>query len=305
MKAVILKERYIQDAKELGVDDVEIPKATDGKLVVKNEYSGINYLDIYQRKGQYKVAMPHILGNEGGGIVHELPPNYKGNLRTGNRVVYIGPGSYAEYTAVDTKHAFKVPEGWNLEKATAYLLQGMTAVYLSKDTVQVKEGTKVVVLAAAGGTGSLLCRQCKKLGAHVIGVVSTLEKLNEAKEYCDQVVMYDQLTTIPTQVDVVYDSVGQATIEQSAKCLKPGGTLVSYGSSSGPFEKVNRNDIVFKQDALFNYIRTEEEFHILAREAFQSMLPQKIHKVYPFEHVSHAHADLESRKTSGKLLLKF
>lgn len=310
MKAARLTE-YLENPKHLVIsDNVNEPKS-DNLVVIKNEYAGINFLDIYQRKGQYAVQLPHILGNEGGGRVHRLPSNYQGDLKVGDQVVYLGSGSYAENTAVDPIHVFKVPEGCSLERATAYILQGMTAVYLTKDTFPVTKGSKVLVLAAAGGTGSVLCHQCKHLGATVIGTVSTEEKAKEAKAYCDYVINYateDLCTAVkrifPEGVDVVYDSVGRATLSSSAECLKQGGTLVSYGWSSGLAETPNRRDIIFKQDALFNYIKTKEEFYYLAKKTFENVHSQKIYKVYDLAQVGQAHADLESRKTSGKLLLK-
>lgn len=311
MKAVSL-EKTVANAKDLKVSQVAELEAQEGKVIVKNEFAGINFIDVYLRKGQFPVQLPFVLGMEGGGHVHQLPSGYQGDLKVGDAVVYLGKGSYAEYTTVDPTTVFKVPTGLELDIATAYLLQGMTANYLTAKTFKVTKGAKVLVLAAAGGTGALLARMCKQLGAIVIGTVSTEAKARLAQEYCDHVINYadadlvSEVKKIAKEgVDVVYDSVGKGTLDSSAMCLKSGGTLVSFGSSSGNATgKPGRKDITFKEDTLFNHTTTREEFLSLAKQTYGNVLPVKIFKIYPLEAVGEAHADLEGRKTTGKLLLK-
>ncbi|KAG0006106.1 NADPH:quinone reductase [Modicella reniformis] len=305
---------------------VTVPKPTPkpDQVLVKIAYSGVNFIDTYQRSGLYPQSLPFILGREGSGEIVELGSDVKGDFNVGDRVAFVGPGSYAEYDAVSTHSVVKLPDNITLEKGAALLLQGLTAWTLVRQAYKVEKGDWVLVHAAAGGVGLLVCQMCKHLGANVIGTTSTDAKAQLAKENgADYVVDYsngyDALIekvnelTEKKGVHVVFDSVGAATFDASLKVVRRLGTVISFGNSSGAVPPVNimrlaEKNIRLMRTTLFQYITTREEFNALSSELLRLVADNKvhfaIHKVYPIQDVKQAHDDLESRKTTGKLLLK-
>ncbi|KAF9997107.1 NADPH:quinone reductase [Entomortierella chlamydospora] len=305
---------------------VPVPKPTPkpDQVLVKVAYAGVNFIDTYQRSGLYPQTLPFILGREGSGEVVEVGPEAKGSFKVGDRVAFLNPGGYAEYDAVSTLTLAKLPDAVSLEQGAALLLQGLTAWSLVRQAYKVEKGDWVLVHAAAGGVGLLLCQMCKLLGANVIGTTSTDAKAKLAKENgADYIVDYsngyDSLiekvneVTGNKGVHVVYDGVGAATFDVSLKVVRRLGTVVSFGNSSGAVPPVNlmrlaEKNIRLMRTTLFSYLTTREEFDSLSSELLQLVADGKlkfaIHKVYPIQDVKQAHDDLEGRKTTGKLLLK-
>ncbi|KAG0304562.1 NADPH:quinone reductase [Dissophora globulifera] len=311
------------DSSVLAYVSVPKPSPKPDQVLIKVAYAGVNFIDTYQRSGLYPQVLPFILGREGSGEIVELGSDVK-DLKVGDRVAFLGPSSYAEYDAVSTTSVAKLPDAVNLEMGAALLLQGLTAWSLVRQAYNVQKGDWVLVHAAAGGVGLLLCQMCKVLGANVIGTTSTDAKAQLAKENgADHVVDYskgyDSLVekvnelTGSKGVHVVFDGVGAATFDASLKVVRRLGTVVSFGNASGSVPPVNimrlaEKNIRLMRTTLFKYITTREEFDSLSAELLQLVADNKldfaIHKVYPIQDVKQAHDDLERRKTTGKLLLK-
>ncbi|KAF9354153.1 NADPH:quinone reductase [Mortierella sp. NVP85] len=304
---------------------VSVPKPTpkSDQVLVKVAYSGVNFIDTYQRSGLYPQNLPFILGREGSGEIVEVGSEAKGDFQVGDRVAFVGPGSYAEYDAVSTTTLAKLPAAVSLEQGAALLLQGLTAWSLVRQAYKVEKGDWVLIHAAAGGVGLLLCQMCKLLGANVIGTTSTEAKANLAKQNgADYVVDYsngydsliDKVNELTENkgVHVVFDGVGAATFDVSLKVVRRLGTVISFGNSSGAVPPVNimrlaEKNIRLMRTTLFQYITTQEEFEALSKELLQLVAENKlqfaIHKIYNIKDVKQAHDDLEGRKTTGKLLL--
>ncbi|KAF9199001.1 NADPH:quinone reductase [Haplosporangium sp. Z 27] len=305
---------------------VSVPKPTpkSDQVLVKVAYSGVNFIDTYHRSGLYPQPLPFIVGREGSGEIVEVGPEAQGGYKVGDRVAFIGPGSYAEYDAVPTMNLAKLPDAVSLEQGAAILLQGLTAWALVRQAYKVEKGDWVLIHAAAGGVGLLLCQMCKLLGANVIGTTSTDAKAKLAKENgADYIVDYsngyDSLVEKVNEltgnkgVHVVYDGVGAATFDVSLKVVRRHGTVISFGNSSGAVPPVNlmrlaEKNIRLMRPTLFQYLTTREEFETLSSGLLELVAERKlnfaIHKVYPIQDVKHAHDDLEGRKTTGKLILK-
>jgi NADPH:quinone reductase len=315
MKAVFVEQPG--GLEKLKYADISKPSPGPGQALVKLAASGVNFVDIYFREGVYPVPPPIVLGSEGAGIVESVAPDVK-NVAPGDRVAYAMPrGSYAEYQAVPAWQLVKIPASVDFETAAAVLLQGMTAHYLTHSTYPLKPGDSCLIHAAAGGTGRLVVQMAKMLGARVIGTVGTEEKAEEARRAgADEVIIYtkEDFVAKAKGVHVVYDSVGQATFLQSLDCLRPRGMMVSFGNASGPVKEVSplllmqKGSIFLTRPTLSNYTATPEELDWRAGDVLnwiaQGKLKLHIHKVYPLSAASEAQRDLESRKTTGKLLLR-
>ncbi|KAG0074439.1 NADPH:quinone reductase [Linnemannia elongata] len=305
---------------------VPVPKPTPkpDQVLIKVAYAGVNFIDTYQRSGLYPQTLPFIVGREGSGEIVEVGPEAKGNFKVGDRVAFMGPGSYAEYDAVSTLSIAKLPDAVSLEQGAALLLQGLTAWSLVRQAYKVEKGDWVLIHAAAGGVGLLLCQMCKLLGANVIGTTSSeakaqLAKANGADYVVDYSKGYDELVTKVNEltgnkgVHVVLDGVGASTFDVSLKVVRRLGTVISFGNASGAVPPVNimrlaEKNIRLMRTTLFQYITTREEFEALSSELLglvaEGKLQFAIHKVYPIQDVKQAHDDLEGRKTTGKLVLK-
>lgn len=320
MKAIFVTEPGGVD--KLRYEDLPIPEAGPGQALVKLHFSGVNFIDIYFRTGLYKAPPPVVLGMEGAGVVESVGAGVT-DLAPGDRVAYaMARGSYAEYAVVPAWQLVKIPDEIGFDIAAGSMLQGMTAHYLTHSTYQLKPGDTALVHAAAGGAGQWIVAAAKLRGARVIGTTSTEEKAEIARTAgCDEVILYTQQDfevevkrlTANKGVDVVYDSVGKLTWEKSLNSLKPRGMMVSFGNASGPVDPIaplvlnQKGSLFLTRPTLAHYAATRGELLWRATDVFQWLrdgeVELQIHAVYPLSEAGRAQADLESRKTTGKLLL--
>jgi NADPH:quinone reductase len=314
MKAVYVEQPG--GVENLRYADLAKPSPGPGQALVKIAASGVNYIDIYFRKGVYPAPPPIVLGSEGAGTVEAVGPDVK-TLASGDRVAYaMARGSYAEYAIVPVWQLVKIPASVDFQTAAAAMLQGMTAHYLTHSTYPLKPGDSCLVHAAAGGTGRLIVQMAKMLGARVVATVGNEEKAKQAKDCgADEVIIYTQedFTAKAKGMHVVYDSVGQSTFMKSLDCLRPRGMMVSFGNASGPVESFaplilsQKGSLFLTRPTLANYSATPEELDWRAGDVLnwigQGKLKLHIHKVYPLSDAAEAQSDLEGRKTTGKLLL--
>jgi NADPH:quinone reductase len=306
----------------LELQEIEAPTPGPGDVVVEVAAAGVNFIDTYQRSGQYPGELPAGLGLEGAGTVTAIGDGVT-TRQVGDRVAWASSrGSYAEQVVVDADGTVLVPQGVALETAAALMLQGMTAHYLSQSTYKLGRDDTALVYAAAGGVGRSLVQLAKRRGARVLACTSTEEKAEEVRALgADEVVFYRDVDvpetvrelTAGAGVDVVYDSVGQATFDSSLRCLKPRGLMVLYGASSGPVPPVdlqilNRHGSLYvTRPTLIHYTATPDELGWRAGALFDlveaDQLKVKIHDRYPLADADRAHTDLESGTTAGKLLV--
>jgi NADPH:quinone reductase len=309
MRAVLISRHGGPDVLE--VVDVPPPEPGPGPLLVKVAAAGVNYRDLYERRGAYGGDLPAIIGVEGAGSV----------AGSGERVAWISaPGSYAEQVVVDADQVVPVPEGVSDEVAAAALLQGITAQYLTMAAHEVKEGENVLVHAAAGGLGLLLTQLVTMRGGRVIATTSTEEKADLAREAgAVEVIGYEDFAERVRQLtggrglDVVYDGVGAATFDGSLAALRPRGTMVLVGAASGrvpPFDPMRLEDggsLYLTRPSIRHYTATRDELLARAADVFalvaEGRLDVRIGARYPLEDARRAHEDLEARRTTGKLLL--
>jgi NADPH2:quinone reductase len=303
--------------------DLPKPEPGEGEVLVKLEASGVNFIDVYFRAGLYKAPEnPVRLGSEGAGTVAAVGKGV--DRRIGERVAYaMARGSYAEYALVPNSMLVDLPENVSFEQGAAIMLQGMTAHYLTHSTFELKPGSTCLIHAAAGGAGLMLVQLAKIAGAIVIGTVSTQQKSDLAKQYgADHVIRYtDEDFVSQTKkftgnrgVDVVYDSVGKSTFYGSLDCLRPRGMMVLFGQSGGTVGQIDpqilnqKGSLFLTRPSLGHYVSDPKELRWRASDLFQwveqNKLKVQIHKIYRLEDAAEAHRDLESRKTTGKLLLK-
>jgi NADPH2:quinone reductase len=302
----------------------ELPKPAPGpkQAVVKIETSGINFIDIYFRMGLYKADLPFTPGMEAAGVIEAIGPEVA-EVAVGDRVAYaMARGSYAEYAVVPAWQLVKIPDHLDFKRAAAVMLQGMTAHYLTHSTYALKKGDTALVHAAAGGAGQLIVQMAKRIGARVLGTVSTEAKAKMAKDDgADDVILYTsqdfevevKRLTGGRGVDVVYDSVGRTTFLKSLNCLRPRGMMALFGASSGPVEPFEpallaaKGSLFLTRPSLAQYAATREELAWRAGDVLkwvsEGSLNIRIDKVYRLAEAPQAHLDLEGRKTSGKLLL--
>jgi NADPH2:quinone reductase len=320
MKAIQVKQPGGPEALELA--DIPLPQAKPNEAVVKIAAAGVNFIDIYHREGRYKVPLPFVAGQEGAGTVTAVGADVK-SVKPGDRVAWTGiQGGYAEYVAAPADRLVAIPPGVSDREAAAIMLQGMTAQYLSYTTFPLQGGDTALVHAAAGGVGLLLVQMAHNIGARVIGTVSTEEKATLAREAgADEIILYTQADfesetrrlTSGKGVDVVYDSVGKTTFEKGLNVLRPRGTMVLYGGSSGavpPFDPIiltQKGSLYLTRPSLVHYMAPREELEARASAVFGMIAAKKlklrIEHVYPLKEAQQAHRDLEGRKTTGKLLL--
>ena len=320
MKAIIVETPG--GVEQLHLDDVPIPTPGPGEALVKIAAAGVNFIDIYFRTGLYKAPLPMALGQEGAGVVEAVGPEV-GEVAPGDRVAYAtSRGAYAEYAVGPVSALVKIPDSIDFKIAAASMLQGMTAHYLTQSTYPLKEGSVALVHAAAGGVGLLLIQMAKMRGARVLGTVSTQAKADLAIEAgADAVIIYSRQDFEPEVrrltdgrgVDVVYDSVGQATFTKSLICLRPRGMMVSFGQSSGPVPPLDplmlsqMGSIFFTRPNMTHYLATRLELLWRADDVLGWIAAGKLHvrieRAYTLYTAADAHRDLEGRKTSGKLLI--
>ena len=307
----------------LTLAELPIPQPGPGQVLIRIEDVGVNFIEIYFRKGVYKAVLPITPGSEAAGTVEELGPGVTG-FAAGDAVASVNVlGSYAEYTLVPAASLVKIPAGLSMQQAAAALLQGMTAHYLSHSTYPLKAGDTALIHAGAGGVGLLLTQMASRLGARVITTVSTAEKAKlSRKAGAADVILYTnqdfeaevKRLTGGKGVDVVYDSVGKTTFEGSLNCLRPRGLLALFGASSGPvppFDLIQlsgKGSLFITRPTLWHYVATREELEWRAGEVFgwvaSSKLKLRTDHVYPLSEAAQAQIDLEARKTTGKILLE-
>lgn len=302
--------------------EVTVGDPGPGEVRVRNTAIGLNYIDTYHRSGLYPMPLPLTLGSEGAGIVEAVGPKVK-EFKVGDHVAYAQPiGAYAEVLIRPVARLVKIPAGIKDETAAAMMLKGMTAWYLCRRTYRVKKGDTIVVHAAAGGVGQILCQWAKHLGATVIGTVGSDEKVALAKKVgCKHVVVMsrEKLSERVKQitkgkgVPVVYDGVGKDTFMESLDCLAPLGLMASFGNASGAVAPVNigilaqKGSLFLTRPTMVTYTSAREDLLTAARELFavvkKGAVKISINQRYPLREAAQAHRDIEARKTTGSTIL--
>jgi len=304
------------------LEEIDLPEPGPGEVRVRLKVVGINFIDAYQRSGQYKVALPFTPGSEGGGIVDAVGRDVA-DFMPGDAVAFaMSPGSYADMAIVPAWKLVPVPYGLNLMTATAAMLQGMTAHYLTHDTYPIHPGDTVLIHAASGGLGLLLVQMARLRGARVIGTVSTEEKELIAREMgADEIIRYTEQDfesvvrslTNGRGVDVVYDSVGRDTFSGSLNCLRPRGYMVLCGQSSGAVPPIDpqvlnqKGSLFLTRPNLVHYSLNHEEIKRRTDQIFDwiinGRLTVRIDATFALEEAAEAHRYIEARRSKGKVLL--
>lgn len=308
----------------LRVEVRELPPPAPGEVLIRQRACGVNYIDIQHRTGRYPIAQyPAAIGMEAAGVVEAVGTGVV-DFKPGDRVAYTTPppGAYAELRLMPAHRLVPVPTGIDDILVGASLLRGLTAQYLVKGTFEVERGHVILVHAAAGGVGQIVCQWAKHLGATVIGTVGSDDKAQFARACgCDHVIVYSREDFVARAreitggrgVDVVYDAVGPATFDKSLLCLKRRGLLVSYGTASGPLAplevfKLNQlGSLYVTSPALLTYTDDRTELLARARDYFdvlhQGVVRLVVHHRYSFEQAAQAHSDLQARRTTGPIVL--
>jgi NADPH:quinone reductase len=308
----------------LQVEETPTPSPQPGEVLIRVEAAGVNFIDIYQRSGAYKLTTPFTPGQEAAGTVAAVGAGVIG-FAVGDRVAsyYVGLGAYAEYAIAPADKVVLLPTGVTTAQGAAVLLQGMTAHYLASTTYPLHPGDTCLVHAAAGGTGLLLCQLAKRRGARVIGTVSTAEKEALARAAgADEIIRYTEIDfaaevkrlTGGSGVQVVYDSVGRTTFIAGLGCLAPRGTMVLYGQSSGAVEPLDpqvlnqRGSLFLTRPTLAHYVAARAELEQRSGDLFrwiqEGTLQVRIDREVPLARAGEAHNALTSRGTTGKVLLE-
>jgi NADPH:quinone reductase len=300
-------------------EEVEVGKPGLGEARVRHTAVGLNFADVYVRRGLYPAPLPSGLGFEAAGIVEAVGPGVS-DIKSGDRVAYGNSplGAYSEVRVMPADRLVVLPKDISDQQAAAMMLKGMTAQYLIRQIYKVKKGDTILFHAAAGGVGLIACQWAKSLGATVIGTVGSDEKAKFAKEYgCDYPIIYtredfvervDELTK-GEKVPVVYDGVGKDTFMKSLDCLRPTGLMVSFGQSSGPVGPVDlsifaqKGSLFFTRPTLNTYAAKRADMLAMAQDLFAVVLSGAvkivINRTYPLKEAAQAHHDLETRRTVG------
>ena len=306
----------------LQFDEVPVPEPNENQALVRIMAAGVNYIDVYQRTGLYKVQLPYIAGVEAAGTVEKAGPGC--DLKPGTRVAWaMAPGAYAEHAVVPAGRLVPIPAALGFEAAAAAMLQGMTAHYLSETTFPAKSGDIALVHAGAGGTGLLLIQLLKLKGVTVYTTVSTPEKAKLAKQAgADETILYKDEDFVGRVkelsegkgINVVYDSVGQATYQGGFEVLRPRGMLVLFGQSSGKIPAIDptilseKGSLFLTRPSLAHHATDRQELLDRAGKILglvsDGTLRLRIERRYPLAEIAQAHRDLESRATTGKLIIE-
>ena len=309
-------------AEVLKWEEVEVPDPGPGQVKIRQEAAGLNFIDVYHRRGLYPQPLPFTPGTEGAGTVEAVGPGVT-DVRPGDRVAYAGPiGGYAEERLIDADRLVKLPDAISTEQAAAMMLQGMTARMLLRSVFAVEQGDTILVHAAAGGVGLIMCQWAAALGATVIGTVSTPEKAELARAHgCHHPILYTEQDFVAeveritdgAKLPVVYDSVGADTFLRSLDCLAARGMMVSYGNASGPVAPLSplllaqKGSLFLTRPTLFNYIAAREELEQSATELFEMVAAGKIRieirQKFALRDAPEAHRALEGRRTTGSTIL--
>jgi len=302
--------------------EVEVGEPGPTEVRIRQEAAGLNFIDVYHRTGLYKQALPLTPGVEGAGVVDAVGSEVK-NVKVGDRIAYAGPlGGYAEERLIEADRVVKLPKNVSTEQAAGMMLQGMTAQMLLRSVFPVAKGDTILIHAAAGGVGLIMCQWAKALGATVIGTVGSEEKAKLASEHgCDHVILYkrqDFLAEVKRITDgeklpVVYDSVGRDTFNKSLDCLKLRGLMVSFGNSSGPPPPMppivlgQKGSLYLTRPTLFHYIATRQQLEQSAKELFEIVgsgkVKVEVKQRFALKDAAEAHRALEGRKTTGSTIL--
>lgn len=321
VKAIRMHEQGGPEVMKLEEVDLAAPAA--GQIQVKHTAIGLNYIDTYHRSGLYKLDLPSGLGMEGAGTVAAIGDGVSG-VKVGDRIAYAAPppGSYAEARNIEETKVVKIPDGVDDKTAAAMMLQGLTVQYLIRQIYKVGKGDTILVHAAAGGVGSILCQWASHLGATVIGTVGSDEKAELVKANgCAHPIVYtrenfvDRVMEITDgkKVPVVYDSIGKDTWPLSLDCLAPTGLMVSFGQASGPIPPVDlgifaaKGSLKFTRPTLMTYTAKKADLDVMAADLFdvvaKGVVKIAINQTYALADVVKAHQDLEGRKTTGSTIL--
>jgi NADPH2:quinone reductase len=303
-------------------EEVEVVEPGPGQVKLRQEAAGLNFIDVYHRTGLYKQELPFTPGVEGAGVVEAVGPGVS-NLKPGDRVAYAGPiGGYAEERLIDAGRVVKLPDGISSEQAAGMMLQGLTSHMLLRSVHRVQAGETILVHAAAGGVGLIMCQWAKALGATVIGTVGSDEKAELAHAHgCDYPVVYTRQDFVSevaritgeAKVPVVYDGVGRDTFMKSLDCLRRRGMMVSFGNASGPVDPfppsilAQKGSLFLTRPTMYDYVAKREELEEAAAELFEVVTSGKV-KVeigqrFLLKDAAEAHRALETRKTTGSTVL--
>jgi NADPH2:quinone reductase len=303
-------------------EQVEAQEPGPGQVKLRQEAAGLNFIDVYHRTGLYQQPLPFTPGVEGAGIVETVGADVS-NVKVGDRVAYAGPiGGYAEERLIDADRLVKLPDSITSDQAAGMMLQGMTAQMLLRSVFPVQNGDPILIHAAAGGVGLIMCQWAAALGATVIGTVGTEEKAELAREHgCKHPIVYSkqdfvaevQRITNGEKLPVVYDSVGRDTFLNSLDCLKVRGLMVSFGNASGPPEPVapgllaQKGSLYLTRPTLYHYIATRQQLEQSAKELFEIVSSGKVKievkQRFPLKDAAEAHRALQGRKTTGSTIL--
>ena len=299
-------------------EEVEVGEPGPGEVKIRQEAAGLNYIDVYHRTGLYPQPLPFTPGTEGAGVVESIGPDVSG-LSAGDRVAYAGPvGGYAEERLIAADRLIKLPHAISSEQAAAMMLQGMTAHMLLRSVHSVQPGETILIHAAAGGVGLIVCQWAKALGATVIGTVGSDEKAELVRAHgCDHPIVYTRQDFVAevdritggAKLPVVYDSVGRDTFLQSLDCLAPRGMMVTFGNSSGPVDPIEpgilaqKGSLFLTRPTLFTYSARRADLETAARELFEVVESGKVKievkQRFALKDAAEAHRALEARQTSG------
>jgi NADPH:quinone reductase len=303
-------------------EEVEVADPAPGQIRLRQEAVGLNFIDVYHRTGLYPLPLPFTPGTEGAGIVEAVGADVK-NVKEGDRVAYASAiGGYAEARLIEADRVVKLPKGISTEQASAMMLQGMTAQMLLRSVFPIHDGDTILIHAAAGGVGLIMCQWAAVLGATVIGTVGTEEKAELALAHgCAHPIVYSkqdfvsevQRISSGDKLPVVYDSVGRDTFMKSLDCLKVRGLMVSFGNASGPPEPFPPNVLAQKgslyltRPTLFHYIATRQQLEQSANELFEIVSSGKVkievQQRFALADAAEAHRALQGRKTTGSTVL--
>lgn len=303
-------------------EEVQVPEPGPGQARIRQAAIGLNFIDVYHRTGLYKQAMPFTPGVEGAGTVEAVGPSVE-NVKRGDRVAYAGPlGGYAEERLIAADRLVKLPKEIAFEQAAGMMLQGMTARMLLRAVFPVQKGDTILIHAAAGGVGLILCQWAAALGATVIGTVSNEEKAELARAHgCHHPILYTKQDfvaevkklTAGEMLPVVYDSVGRTTFVHSLDCLKKRGLMVLFGNSSGPVQPfapgllAQKGSLFLTRPTLFDYVADRSELEQSAKDLFEIVGSGKVKievkQRFPLKDAAEAHRALEARQTTGSTIL--
>jgi NADPH2:quinone reductase len=301
---------------------VDVGEPGSGQVRLRQAAAGLNYIDVYHRTGYYPQPLPFIPGLEGAGTVEAVAPDVRG-LKVGDRVAYAGPtGGYSEVRLIEADRLVRLPEAISFDQAAAMMLQGMTAQVLIRQVYPVKTGDLILVHAAAGGTGLILCQWAAALGATVIGTVSTEAKAELAHAHgCSHTILYTQQDFVAEvsrisggeKLPVVFDSVGKDTFLRSLDCLRPRGLMVSFGQASGAIDPIapvllsQKGSLFLTRPFLLHYIERRNALEASANELFEVVASGNVlinvHQRFALKDAAGAHKALEARATSGSTVL--